>query len=368
MPGVTGTPDVVVGWLQHDFGQLGRPAEAVARALVRSPRAGRVAYVEPFRPAAGEPALRHDLVDGLHVFRGTGAPPAGEHEVAQGVVGLAGLRDPLLLNFGVAEANWWLHYELGAVAARTVLVTHDKLATWGAMASRRARLERVRERLVAGSDVVCGLSLGAVDDVPGAVYVGHGCDDAWHAPGVDALPEPADLAAIPHPRAVYVGALSARFEHEAVRALARSGVHVVVIGIAPQPALLALAAEEPNVHLLGPRAPERTPAYLVHCDLGIVPHTDEAFTRSMEPHKAYNYAAAGLRTVTLHTEHAPALGAFLEATATTEDFVAAAARAVAGGRLGAAQVAEARALSWDRVADALLDAAGVPAAGVAVAA
>ena len=41
----------------------------------------------------------------------------------------------------------------------------------------------------------------------------------------------------------------------------------------------------------------------------------------MEPHKAYNYAAAGLPTVTLNTAHAPALGAFLNATRDREAFV-----------------------------------------------
>jgi hypothetical protein len=46
-------PDVIVAWLQHDYGQLGRPSEAIAHALVRSPEIGRVAYSEPFVVAAG---------------------------------------------------------------------------------------------------------------------------------------------------------------------------------------------------------------------------------------------------------------------------------------------------------------------------
>ena len=350
-------PDVIVGWLQNDFGRLGRPAEAVARSLVRTGAARRVAYVEPFVPAEGEPTLQRDIVDGVEVFRGTGSPPAGTHEIAGAVTQLSGLENPVLLNFGVAEANWWLQYEFGPVTAASVLVTYDKLADWAALGHRRGALERTRTLLIDAADAVCGLSLGSIDDVPGATYVGHGCDDVWHCAGIDDVAEPADLSAIPHPRAVYVGALSTRFDHEAVVALGRAGISVVIIGIAPQPRLIEIVEMEPNVHFLGRRAPEETPPYLLHCDVGIIPHTDEPFTRSMEPHKAYNYAAAGLPTVTLHTEHAPALGELIDARETPEEFVTATLAAARGGRLGEDQVGHARTLSWDRVAGQLLDVA-----------
>lgn len=347
-------PDIVVSWLQHDYGQLGRPSEAIAHALVNHPDAGRVAYLEPFVPAAGEPELNARNDRGLVVFRGSGVAPCGAHEVAQGVVTLADLHDPVLLNFGVSDANWWFQYEFAPVCSRTVLVTYDKLAQWEAMAPRRTALERVRRSLVASSDIVCGLSTGSIDDIPDAVYIGHGCDDGWLAEDVDELTEPADLTAIPHPRAVYVGALSMRFDLGAVRALADRGVSVVLIGIAAPPELLALAADHANVHFLGERPPELTPAYLIHCDVGIVPHTDEPFTVSMEPHKAYNYAAAGLPTVTLHAAHAPSLAELVTSTASAAEFAAAVGDAVAGGRLTAEQRAYARSLTWDRVAGQIL--------------
>jgi hypothetical protein len=352
-----GAPDVIVGWLQNDYGKLGRAGEAIAHSLVGSSVAGRVAYVEPFLPAPGEPQLGARNERGLLVFSGSGSPPTGQHEVARGVVQLAELRDPVFLNFGVSEANWWLHYEFAPVCSRTVLVAYDKLAEWDVMAPRKGVLEHVRDQLIASSDVVVGLSRGSIDDVPDAVYVGHGVDHHWHEPDVDALGEPADLAPIRHPRAVYVGALSMRFDVEAVRALAAAGIEVVLIGMGPTPQLLELAAGDPHVHLLGERPPEQTAAYLLHCDVGIVPHTDEPFTRSMEPHKAYNYAAAGLRTVTLHTTHASALGSLLEATDDAASFVATVRGALERGRLSAEQVQAARSLSWDRVAGAVMAAA-----------
>jgi hypothetical protein len=350
-------PDVIVGWLQNDYGKLGRAGEAIAHSLVRSSAAGRVAYVEPFLPAPGEPQLGARDDRGLLVFSGSGTPPTGQHEVARGVVGLAELNEPVLLNFGVSQANWWLHYEFAPVCSRTVLVAYDKLADWSAMAPHKAVLEQVRRQLIAASDVVVGLSEGSIDDVPTATYVGHGVDETWHEPGVDALPEPADLAAIPRPRAVYVGALSMRFDVDAVGDLADAGTDVALVGMAPLPALVELAARNPRIHLLGERPPAQAAAYLLHSDVGIVPHTDEPFTYSMEPHKAYNYAAAGLRTVTLNTSHAPALGPFLNATSDREAFVEGVRTAIAGGRLSADEVAQARSLSWDRVAEAILRAA-----------
>ena len=350
-------PDVIVGWLQNDYGKLGRAGEAIAHSLVSSTAAGRVAYVEPFLPAPGEAQLGARNDRGLLVFSGSGTPPTGQHEVARGVVQVAELNDPIFLNFGVSEANWWLHYEFAPVCSRTVLVAYDKLAEWDMMAPRKAVLEHVRTRLIASSDVVVGLSEGSIDDVADATYVGHGVDRHWHEPAVDSLAEPADLAPIGRPRAVYVGALSMRFDVEAVRLLAASGVEVVLIGMGPTPQLLELAATDPHIHLLGERLPEQTAAYLLHSDVGIVPHTDEPFTYSMEPHKAYNYAAAGLPTVTLNTAHAPALGQFLTATRDREHFVTEVQAALSRGRLSGDQVTYARSLSWGRVADSVMAAA-----------
>ena len=346
-------PDVIVTWLQNDYGQLGRPAEAIAHALVDGGIARRVAYVEPYVVGEGEATLERKVVRGLDVYSGHGAA-IKPGELAQAVIGASQLERPVLLNFGVGDANWAFLHEFRPHCERAVLLTHDRLSEWDAFAPRRDELERIRRALIGASDLVLGLSHGSIQDVPDAEYVGHGCDDAWTKPGVDDAPEPADLAEIPHPRAIYVGALSVRVEAEALRSLARSGVHVMLVGFAPSPATAAVIASEPNVHFLGPRAPDQTPGYLLHADVGIIPHTDEPFTYSMEPHKAYNYACAGLRTVTLNVAHAPALDAFLTQTDRVEDFVAAVHDAP---RLTAGETAAAREITWASVARRIVQAA-----------
>ena len=348
---------MIVAWLQNDYGQLGRPAEAIAHALVDEGIARRVAYVEPFVAGPGESTLNRRVVRGLDVYNGGGAP-IQSGELATAVIGASQLEDPILLNFGVGEANWSFLHEFRPHCSRAALVTHDRLSTWDAFARRAPQLERIRSALIGASDVVIGLSHGSIEDVPDAVYVGHGCDDAWTKPQVDDAPEPADLALLPRPRAIYVGALSVRVEAEALRALARSGVSVVLVGFAPSPQVQAVIDSEPGVHFLGARAPDQTPGYLLHADVGIIPHTDEPFTYSMEPHKAYNYACAGLRTVTLNVAHAPALDGFLTQTDTIDDFVAG---VHAAQRLSADDVAAAREITWASVADRIVQAA----AGVA---
>ena len=124
-------PDVIVAWLQNDYGKLGRAGEAIAHSLVRSSarRPRRLRRTVPPGPGRA-PARRCATIVACSSSAAAAAPRPGSHEVAHGVVKLAELNDPILLNFGVSEANWWLHYEFAPVCSRTVLVAYDKLAEW----------------------------------------------------------------------------------------------------------------------------------------------------------------------------------------------------------------------------------------------
>jgi hypothetical protein len=279
--------------------------------------------------------------------------------VAEAVIKASNLSDPILLNFGVAEANWWLHHAFAPRCSTTALVTHDVLHLWPGMEPTQAvRLARIRQLLIGGSDAVIGLSTGAIADVEGAHYVGHGCDGGLESDMVESLPEPPDLSDIPRPRALYFGALSVRIDAGAIKALASSGVQVVLVGLSPAPAVADLIANHPNVHFLGSRPPAESPAYLRHCDVGIVPHTDEPFTWSMEPHKVYNYACAGLRSVLLNCECPEALGDLATSTTDERAFVASVKEAIGRGRLSADQRAFARSFTWASVAAAILEILG----------
>jgi len=221
--------------------------------------------------------------------------------------------------------------------------------------AQSARLARTRNLLVRSSEHVIGLSEGAIAGIAGATYVGHGCDRGLETDAVQSTPEPADLARIPRPRALYFGALSVRIDARAIAALASSGVQVVLVGFAPAPAVSELIDNHPNVHFLGARTPAESPPYLRHCDVGIVPHTDEPFTWSMEPHKVYNYSCAGIRSVLLNCACPPALADTVASVTDTGAFVAAARAAIVRGPLSDAERAYAHSFTWASVAARVLE-------------
>ncbi len=115
--------------------------------------------------------------------------------------------------------------------------------------------------------------------------------------------EPDDLKSIPHPRAVYVGALDDRFDVPLMGHLADAlpGVHYIAIG--PGTNLQKLASlGKPNIHCLGPRPYQHIPGYLQHCDLALLPLTNQVANAGRSPMKLYEYAAAGLPVVSLATD------------------------------------------------------------------
>ena len=122
--------------------------------------------------------------------------------------------------------------------------------------------------------------------------------------------EPAALAPLPHPRAVWTGVLSkgdpALFEAVAAEMKARGGSLALIgpgAGWADD-----LAARYPGtVFLMGSVAPRDLPAWLVHCDLGVMLYdrSKQAVYKGQNPLKLYEYAAAGLPILsTPHDEYA----------------------------------------------------------------
>ena len=110
---------------------------------------------------------------------------------------------------------------------------------------------------------------------------------------------PPDLP--PTPTAVYVGTLhDARLDVDLIVELARSLPTLSVVLVGPD----ALSAESRrilgavgNISRLGARPYSSVPAYLQHAQVLIVPHHVTPFTQSLDPIKAYEYAAVARPTV-----------------------------------------------------------------------
>jgi glycosyltransferase involved in cell wall biosynthesis len=110
--------------------------------------------------------------------------------------------------------------------------------------------------------------------------------------------EPADQAAIPHPRVGFFGVIDERMDLGLLSELAdqRPDLQFVMIGpvVKITPASLP---QRPNVHWLGSKTYHELPAYLASWDVAMLPFAHNAATRFISPTKTPEYLAAGMPVV-----------------------------------------------------------------------
>ena len=127
-------------------------------------------------------------------------------------------------------------------------------------------------------------------------YVPHGVDFAHFARALEPGPLPAELRDIPEPRVGFFGLIHEWVDVDLIRQLAeRTPYSYVLIGDAKAP--LETLRGVPNVIHLGRRAYETLPDFCRGFQAAIVPFRQTALTRSVNPIKLREYAAAGLPVV-----------------------------------------------------------------------
>jgi glycosyltransferase involved in cell wall biosynthesis len=119
-------------------------------------------------------------------------------------------------------------------------------------------------------------------------------DKAHFGQARQALNEPADQAAIPHPRFGFYGVLDERFDIELLRGISalRPDWHFVMIG----PIVKIDAAELPqaaNIHYLGGKNYQELPVYLSGWDVALLLFARNESTRYISPTKTPEYLAGG---------------------------------------------------------------------------
>lgn len=135
---------------------------------------------------------------------------------------------------------------------------------------------------------------------PRVEYEPNVCEQAFFATA-ELTAEPAELAAIPRPRLLFVGALSEyKVDFDLMERLARRNPdrHWVLVGPVGegQPGSRR-PPELPNVHVLGPRVYGRLPYFMGHCDMAVLPIPHNDYTDAMFPMKFFEFLAAGLPVV-----------------------------------------------------------------------
>jgi glycosyltransferase involved in cell wall biosynthesis len=131
---------------------------------------------------------------------------------------------------------------------------------------------------------------------PRTTHVPNGVDYAAYSTPAQ---EPADLAAIPHPRIGYVGVVKGQLDLHMLRDLARQNPQWSFVMVGPRgflgdkaPVLDEMAAL-PNVHLLGNRAVQMLPAYVQAMDVCMMPYEISDYTNFIYPLKLHEYLATG---------------------------------------------------------------------------
>jgi glycosyltransferase involved in cell wall biosynthesis len=145
----------------------------------------------------------------------------------------------------------------------------------------------------------------------------------------------AELAALPGPRIVFIGAiLAAKIDLELVIALARlrpqwSFAFVGPIGPGDPRTNVDSLRDVPNIQLLGHRPYEQLPDVLRGADATIVPYLLDGEMRSVFPMKTYEYLAAGRPVVSTPLETLEDVPEVIKA-ATAEEFAARLQEAIEG--------------------------------------
>ncbi|MET3847070.1 MULTISPECIES: glycosyltransferase [unclassified Paenibacillus] len=110
--------------------------------------------------------------------------------------------------------------------------------------------------------------------------------------------EPEDMKAIPHPRAIYIGAMDKRLDVDSLIRLASAKPDLSIILIGRDHLNFAERVSNiKNIYFLGQRSYQHIPYYLNACEIGLLPLSSHESNHGRSPMKLYEYGAAGLAVV-----------------------------------------------------------------------
>jgi glycosyltransferase involved in cell wall biosynthesis len=176
--------------------------------------------------------------------------------------------------------------------ARWVYYCVDDFSVWpglraNTMHALEARLLECADRIVAASSVLQDRL--AARGRPDATLLTHGVDlPHWRTPAHSA--SFAWVGKLPRPITLFWGLLDQRLDPTWLHALRDRGPGGSLILAGPMQARLPML-ESLDAHLAGPVAYETLPALAALADVLVMPYTDSAVTRAMQPLKLKEYLA-----------------------------------------------------------------------------
>ncbi len=253
---------------------------------------------EPLRVPVSAPCLAIDRSGPVTVV----VPHLPEGmDIAESIAAQRALIDELIVGEQVADYLLWYYTPMALpftdhlTPAAVVYDCMDELSAFkGADASisrREAELMRRASLVLTGGQSLYEAKRTLHPNIhpfPSSVDVHH------FAQARDSAGDPADQAAIPHPRLGFFGVIDERMDLELLDAVARlrPDWHIVLIGpvVKIDPASLPAL---PNVHLLGGKTYDELPGYVAGWDVALLPFARNEATRFISPTKTPEYMAAG---------------------------------------------------------------------------
>jgi glycosyltransferase involved in cell wall biosynthesis len=134
---------------------------------------------------------------------------------------------------------------------------------------------------------------------------------------------PRELRGLRGPIIGYSGTFSWRFDIELVDRLARErpDCQIVIVGSAHGAEDVLVLSRHPNVHFLGVKTYPDVIRYIRCFDVAIIPHVNDALSRSMNPLKAYLYASCGVPSVATDIANLADLGEAIRVTHSDDEFI-----------------------------------------------
>jgi len=247
----------------------------------------------------------------LHNFDGTEVTAVrprvpSTFDAEQKAAALEGLLDHLLKSIGSKRPVLWFYTPMMWPIARHVdaeAVVYDCMDELSAFKFAPPELKANEAELLKAADVVFtgGYSIWEakctqhdnIHPFPSSVDVAHFSRARPDSNG-NGLPEPADMAGIPHPRMGFYGVIDERLDLGLLDAVAAAmpDTHLVMVG----PVVKISEADlprRPNIHYVGQKTYAELPSYLSHWDVALMPFAINEATRFISPTKTPEYLAAG---------------------------------------------------------------------------
>jgi glycosyltransferase involved in cell wall biosynthesis len=165
------------------------------------------------------------------------------------------------------------------------------------------------------------------------------------------VPDPDDMAAIPHPRIGYTGALKLQLDWRLQLELARRHPSWSLVFVGPrrmpdgEGAILDEMARLPNVYFLGPKSVADLARYPQHFDVCTMPYLVNGYTNNIYPLKLHEYLASGRPVVGSPIRSLRDFSHLIGLATTVDEWSAALAAALDGGVRSGASVAARQAVA-----------------------